>query len=1091
MRPKLRKIIKITCAIFALLMVLFLSIAYIQYRELKKILVVKISDKTTALIGQKVEIGDLSFSPSAGINLYNITVKNSEGFAAGDLLRIKKIFIKMKYGDLPRGRLYFSNITVYSPELSVLRDDQGRMNISDKLMNLFKRKTTLTYQIDGFDIESGSFDFRGIKTNIFNSGGEGGLPDKLFRNDNISVRIKNLSSKAGIKTSMSGHTIIGGSEIAFHGWAHLTDDPKKLNISISSKDVSLVPLKQLLGRYGVSAEKTKMTFSLNSEGDTEKGFRVKSEIRIKEAGFKFFTKNVKELLLNIQAFLNIRDSSITLENISLQTGKSTAATVRGKIRDLFNEPSYTAELKIGSLDLSAFNFVKGLNASGTMTSDNIHIHGHFTKSLPAMSGDVRLKDAALTSKDDDIKKINATLKFVSNGKMTVRAEVTAKLSKARGYLLDKPADVGLLLSGRGNPQSMSLKSSVNLSPVETHFKGGKIIFFNSIVFNMDGNMKDKAFDGKSRIEAKDISFTGHRVPWLSAVSSFEYRGNVFTAISPAAEGEYFKTSAERVTIRLPEKERKEKRITVEIEGMNASYPEKEAGLKKADISLHLDTGGDSLSGDFGFSLSGIMFRGLHAAAIAGSGAFDGKKFSVDIPEAEVSGGNIQLALTGRTAEGPFPAEINAVAENIDIGDMPNEALRISGISYDISGELKSAAFAGTLYSVESIQGKAAVRAEKVALRKKDDKQNLLKDVLLTGTMEFRGKDFDFKADAGIGNIATSISGTTKNFLQKNKSVDVKVKLPGVKAADIRDSLWDIFPDSLLYAGLGGSLSSDLSIAYSDEDLKVDGRFAFQDLALQGENGEYSVGPINGALPIAYSRTGGKEEMIDMLSFDRSEFSDLRRYYSQKTFRDGYSRITIGSLQYGFKFIENIDLLVKQKGSVLNIGRFSGTIFGGRLNGTAVLDLSSGVSYRVGMIVEGLSLSKLCEGIEPIKGYISGKADGTAIVKGSGSGVAQAIGKADFWTYGTTDEKTKISKEFLQKMGGTSLKSYLGDRPFDKGEMGLYLQDGFVIFKELEISHKNIFGMTDLSIRVAPFNNRIATDHLLWSITEAAQRAKEK
>ena len=74
----------------------------------------------------------------------------------------------------------------------------------------------------------------------------------------------------------------------------------------------------------------------------------------------------------------------------------------------------------------------------------------------------------------------------------------------------------------------------------------------------------------------------------------------------------------------------------------------------------------------------------------------------------------------------------------------------------------------------------------------------------------------------------------------------------------------------------------------------------------------------------------------------------------------------------------------------------------------------GIQYHAGFILEGFSLSKFCEGIEPIKGYISGKVDGVANLKGSGSGIAGLIGKADFWTYDAGDEKTKISKQFLQK-----------------------------------------------------------------------------
>jgi hypothetical protein len=58
-------------------------------------------------------------------------------------------------------------------------------------------------------------------------------------------------------------------------------------------------------------------------------------------------------------------------------------------------------------------------------------------------------------------------------------------------------------------------------------------------------------------------------------------------------------------------------------------------------------------------------------------------------------------------------------------------------------------------------------------------------------------------------------------------------------------------------------------------------------------------------------------------------------------------------------------------------------------------------------------------------------------------------------------------------------------------MSLYLQGGYIIFRELELSNRNVIGMKDLDIKVAPLNNRIAIDHLMWSITEAAYRAEKK
>jgi hypothetical protein len=106
-------------------------------------------------------------------------------------------------------------------------------------------------------------------------------------------------------------------------------------------------------------------------------------------------------------------------------------------------------------------------------------------------------------------------------------------------------------------------------------------------------------------------------------------------------------------------------------------------------------------------------------------------------------------------------------------------------------------------------------------------------------------------------------------------------------------------------------------------------------------------------------------------------------------------------------------------------------------------------------------------------------------------LAEIIGRADLWTYATRDEKTKISREFLQKIGGPSIKSYLGNRNFDKGIMSVYIQKGFLIFRELEISNRNFIGVRDLSVKVAPLSNRIAIDHLLWTIVEAANRGAKK
>jgi hypothetical protein len=396
-----------------------------------------------------------------------------------------------------------------------------------------------------------------------------------------------------------------------------------------------------------------------------------------------------------------------------------------------------------------------------------------------------------------------------------------------------------------------------------------------------------------------------------------------------------------------------------------------------------------------------------------------------------------------------------------------------------------------LNSQTNVVGSAFLEAGKVSFSDSSTGKNIIKDASLRAELEFEGKDLSLKAAAVAGNILPQLSGTVKDFLEKGRSLQIKGILPEISLTEIRNSFWDVFPDSLLYAGLDGSVSSDFSIAYGKDGLSVNGNVQVKDCFLKGEYGEYSIGPINGQVPIAYGRVRNGGEAVSLPSFEKSQFESLTKYYAKEEGEKDFKKITIGSLDYGFPLLKDITLLVKQRGSVLNIERFGANIFGGRFEGSGLLDLSKGLDYRAGFIIQGLSMATLCERIEPIRGFISGKVDGVANFKGSGAGLSHLMGMADFWTYSSGNEKTMISKEFLQKIGGPSLKTYLGNRRFNKGIMSLYLQKGDLIFKELEISNRNFFGVTDLSVKVVPFNNRIALDKFLWSVTEAAQRPKEK
>ena len=167
------------------------------------------------------------------------------------------------------------------------------------------------------------------------------------------------------------------------------------------------------------------------------------------------------------------------------------------------------------------------------------------------------------------------------------------------------------------------------------------------------------------------------------------------------------------------------------------------------------------------------------------------------------------------------------------------------------------------------------------------------------------------------------------------------------------------------------------------------------------------------------------------------------------------------------------------------------LFRGALLGIGFIRYKGGVQYGADILIHDLSLRELCNSYPAIKGYMSGRVDGFVSLYNQGKGLNDLKGFVEFWTRGAKEEKMLVSKEFLQKLSGKKLKGifFQNDRSFDRGEIAAYLEGGFLTFKTLDISHTNLIGIRDLSVSVAPVQNKISLDHLLASIREAATRGK--
>ncbi len=757
--------------VFLIIFIISIFVALHSYRnEIKRNIIAKISIKASEFLGHDVEIKDISFSSSEGVNFYNINIKNPPGFKPGNLLTIKKLHMNLSLNDLLAGRFFSENVTVTSPELIIYKDENGKLNLSDKLLSFFKREPKLKYKINEFKIESGSFKFYP---------GTGNQNLKLYREllevEKVNISLKDLSSNKGVKTLIDGKADYRGGELKLNGWAYLKDDPKKFMASASLDNLPLSDFNEISGKHGLKLEKAKINAEFFIEGSTEI-INLKNSVQINNASSTYISSRINGILIKNKCRYIANKDFFSIDDLRIDSGDFLSVQAKGAIRDITKHPDYKTEITVNKLDLSALEF-----------PDNYKITG---------------------------------------------------------------------------------------------------ILKNAII---------------------------------------KISGNSFT--------------------RIPEFNLK-------------------AGLKNISVSK--------------------------------------------------------------------------------------------------------------------------------------EKKNLIQKASMEFNLNSDGENARFNVSTFIEKLLIKVSGTAKDIATPKRFVNLKTEVPDVKAIDIRDALWNIFPDNLLYAGMEGLISSVFSIDYSEGSLNISGTLKAHELTINGENGEFTVGPVNGEIPVNFQKNKSKTLLNKNLkmnlfseipAFEKDNFQNLKNFYKDRETCKICNKITIGNISYGMPLLKNLTVFIEQDKGIYNIPLFDADISGGRLKGTASVNVSNGLDYTAGFIIEKLSLREFCEGFEPIKGYISGLVDGLAFIKGSGSGLTNLIGKVDLWTYSSKKEKTKISKEFLKKAGGPSLKAYLGDRNFDKGIVTMYLKNGYIIFSELEISNRNILGIKDLSIKVAPFNNRISIDHLMWTITEAAHRAK--
>jgi len=335
-----------------------------------------------------------------------------------------------------------------------------------------------------------------------------------------------------------------------------------------------------------------------------------------------------------------------------------------------------------------------------------------------------------------------------------------------------------------------------------------------------------------------------------------------------------------------------------------------------------------------------------------------------------------------------------------------------------------------------------------------------------------------------------IAGTVENFASADRSGNLSLAMPSTPINSLLDAFANALPRNLQEASCEGNYSLTGSVELQGASTRISGNLALESATLEIPSQKLSVAGIAGNVPFALEIPGQRTAPEhSRLTYSRRNYAQLLQ--AQSGVPGTGKHLSISSIRFGAFETGELSLFITASGGLIRFSPIEVKLYDGRLLGSGYLILNGTPKYGVDILLNDVSLKEFCNSFPAIKGYITGRVDGILSLKNEQSGLKELNGYVNLWTRSGKDEKMLVSKEFLQKLAGKKLRGFFfrNDRSYDNGEIIAYLQRNYLTFERLDISHTNFLGMKDLSVSVAPVQNRIALDHLLASIRDAAARGK--
>ena len=551
-------------------------------------------------------------------------------------------------------------------------------------------------------------------------------------------------------------------------------------------------------------------------------------------------------------------------------------------------------------------------------------------------------------------------------------------------------------------------------------------------------------------------------------------------------------SISRLTARIPVKKTAggvtSYPVSLDIDGCDLKQREQEVNDLAGRLRLSLNTAGTVrwLEGTADLS-SGAKWQGKTVAAPALHLAF-----SRAGGRGELSGQLLGGTTAGTASFNPFAPEAGATFEIGVAGAKLAAAAALlprstGGRPADGTIDLR---LRGGYSSRDGLACRWESKGSGIALANNDGK-TLVAGAGLSATGALSGGDLridDSVLSAGPG-VALKLKGELIQALSANRRGALTFSVPETTLNGMIDTFVNILPPLIQEATVDGTVAADGKVELQDGKKLLHGALTFNGGRLDVPSQKLLVADINGKFPFSLDlsgKAGGRPPQS--MDFSRENYPRLPELLRKPV--PGGEVVTVGKIGFGALELGKLTLHLAANNGTTEISSLTTSLYEGALLGRGFVTIKDKLNYRGDLVINGLSMRALCRTL-PIEGYIAGRVDGVISLNGAGKGLAGMTGFANLWARPGAGEKMVVSKEFLQRLAKQKLSGFFfsSDRAYDQAEIKAMLKQGDLTFDALKIVNTNLFGVRDLNVTIAPGQNRIALDHLLESIKEAAVRGK--